>query len=63
MKKRILEIVSAAKSIWLSEIYRNLIREGYDVSWPQFLQTIGELEEAKRIKIMKRGNMKFVQKV
>jgi hypothetical protein len=59
IKKEILKIIKK-EPVWLSEIYRELIKRGYKPTWANFLEIIKELEEEKTIKSEVKGPMKFV---
>jgi hypothetical protein len=59
IKKEILKIVNK-EPVWLSEIYRKLIKRNYKLTWSNFLEIIKELEKEKLIKSEIKGSMKFV---
>ena len=51
----------AKKEIWLSQLYRELIRKGISIPWPKFLDILDEMENSGEICLIQKGNMKFIE--
>ena len=61
IKTIILEKLKNQNHIWISALYKTILRDNIDISWPAFISIISELEEENKIIVEKLGNMKFIR--